>query len=276
MNEEEKKNKEAAVESATQVTKSSPQDGDNEDRSVTGFFRARYPDVPEDDEAALYDRISEDYRNADLDRENMKKFNELLTQDERIAGLITGMASGTKDDGSPFSIAEYLLENYGDDIYSSTDPKEAAKKAAEREAAMQAESRAKAEMDEARKKNFEACDKAFEEAVKSLNINDTEAEKFLDWIYNPDNGFIHRVWTYDVGKEDWVKLLQAYNYDNAVTKAEENGYKRGRNEKIDMARHRESSRRNMPSDLSNSGASLDEGEKDPTLTAYSKMKRRIV
>lgn len=276
MNEEEKKNKEAAVESATQVTKSSPQDGDNEDRSVTGFFRARYPDVPEDDEAALYDRISEDYRNADLDRENMKKFNELLTQDERIAGLITGMASGKKGDGSPFSIAEYLLENYGDDIYSSTDPKEAAKKAAEREAAMQAESRAKAEMDEARKKNFEACDKAFEEAVKSLNINDTEAEKFLDWIYNPDNGFIHRVWTYDVGKEDWVKLLQAYNYDNAVTKAEENGYKRGRNEKIDMARHRESSRRNMPSDLSNSGASLDEGEKDPTLTAYSKMKRRIV
>lgn len=276
MNEEEKKNKEAAVESATQVTKSSPQDGDNEDRSVTGFFRARYPDVPEDDEAALYDRISEDYRSADLDRENMKKFNELLTQDERIAGLITGMASGKKGDGSPFSIAEYLLENYGDDIYSSTDPKEAAKKAAEREAAMQAESRAKAEMDEARKKNFEACDKAFEEAVKSLNINDTEAEKFLDWIYNPDNGFIHRVWTYDVGKEDWVKLLQAYNYDNAVTKAEENGYKRGRNEKIDMARHRESSRRNMPSDLSNSGASLDEGEKDPTLTAYSKMKRRIV
>jgi hypothetical protein len=276
MNEEEKKNKEAAVESATQVTKSSPQDGDNEDRSVTGFFRARYPDVSEDDEAALYDRISEDYRNADLDRENMKKFNELLTQDERIAGLITGMASGKKGDGSPFSIAEYLLENYGDDIYSSTDPKEAAKKAAEREAAMQAESRAKAEMDEARKKNFEACDKAFEEAVKSLNINDTEAEKFLDWIYNPDNGFIHRVWTYDVGKEDWVKLLQAYNYDNAVTKAEENGYKRGRNEKIDMARHRESSRRNMPSDLSNSGASLDEGEKDPTLTAYSKMKRRIV
>ena len=276
MNEEEKKNKEAAVESATQVTKSSPQDGDNEDRSVTGFFRARYPDVSEDDEAALYDRISEDYRNADLDRENMKKFNELLTQDERIAGLITGMASGKKGDGSPFSIAEYLLENYGDDIYSSTDPKEAAKKAAEREAAMQAESRAKAEMDEARKKNFEACDKAFEEAVKSLNINDTEAEKFLDWIYNPDNGFIHRVWTYDVGKEDWVKLLQAYNYDNAITKAEENGYKRGRNEKIDMARHRESSRRNMPSDLSNSGASLDEGEKDPTLTAYSKMKRRIV
>lgn len=276
MNEEEKKNKEAAVESATQVTKSSPQDGDNEDRSVTGFFRARYPDVPEDDEAALYDRISEDYRNADLDRENMKKFNELLTQDERIAGLITGMASGKKGDGSPFSIAEYLLENYGDDIYSSTDPKEAAKKAAEREAAMQAESRAKAEMDEARKKNFEACDKAFEEAVKSLNINDTEAEKFLDWIYNPDNGFIHRVWTYDVGKEDWVKLLQAYNYDNAITKAEENGYKRGRNEKIDMARHRESSRRNMPSDLSDSGASLDEGEKDPTLTAYSKMKRRIV
>lgn len=276
MNEEEKKNKEAAVESATQVTKSSPQDGDNEDRSVTGFFRARYPDVSEDDEAALYDRISEDYRNADLDRENMKKFNELLTQDERIAGLITGMASGKKGDGSPFSIAEYLLENYGDDIYSSTDPKEAAKKAAEREAAMQAESRAKAEMDEARKKNFEACDKAFEEAVKSLNINDTEAEKFLDWIYNPDNGFIHRVWTYDVGKEDWVKLLQAYNYDNAVTKAEENGYKRGRNEKIDMARHRESSRRNMPSDLSDSGASLDEGEKDPTLTAYSKMKRRIV
>lgn len=276
MNEEEKKNKEVAVESATQVTKSSPQDGDNEDRSVTGFFRARYPDVSEDDEAALYDRISEDYRNADLDRENMKKFNELLTQDERIAGLITGMASGKKGDGSPFSIAEYLLENYGDDIYSSTDPKEAAKKAAEREAAMQAESRAKAEMDEARKKNFEACDKAFEEAVKSLNINDTEAEKFLDWIYNPDNGFIHRVWTYDVGKEDWVKLLQAYNYDNAVTKAEENGYKRGRNEKIDMARHRESSRRNMPSDLSNSGASLDEGEKDPTLTAYSKMKRRIV
>lgn len=276
MNEEEKKNKEAAVESATQVTKSSPQDGDNEDRSVTGFFRARYPDVSEDDEAALYDRISEDYRNADLDRENMKKFNELLTQDERIAGLITGMASGKKGDGSPFSIAEYLLENYGDDIYSSTDPKEAAKKAAEREAAMQAESRAKAEMDEARKKNFEACDKAFEEAVKSLNINDTEAEKFLDWIYNPDNGFIHRVWTYDVGKEDWVKLLQAYNYDNAVTKAEENGYKRGRNEKIDMARHRESSRRNMPSDLSNSGASLDEGEKDPTLNAYSKMKRRIV
>lgn len=276
MNEEEKKNKEAAVESATQVTKSSPQDGDNEDRSVTGFFRARYPDVSEDDEAALYDRISEDYRNADLDRENMKKFNELLTQDERIAGLITGMASGKKGDGSPFSIAEYLLENYGDDIYRSTDPKEAAKKAAEREAAMQAESRAKAEMDEARKKNFEACDKAFEEAVKSLNINDTEAEKFLDWIYNPDNGFIHRVWTYDVGKEDWVKLLQAYNYENAVTKAEENGYKRGRNEKIDMARHRESSRRNMPSDLSNSGASLDEGEKDPTLTAYSKMKRRIV
>jgi hypothetical protein len=276
MNEEEKKNKEAAVESATQVTKSSPQDGDNEDKSVTGFFRARYPDVSEDDEAALYDRISEDYRNADLDRENMKKFNELLTQDERIAGLITGMASGKKGDGSPFSIAEYLLENYGDDIYSSTDPKEAAKKAAEREAAMQAESRAKAEMDEARKKNFEACDKAFEEAVKSLNINDTEAEKFLDWIYNPDNGFIHRVWTYDVGKEDWVKLLQAYNYDNAVTKAEEKGYKRGRNEKIDMARHRESSRRNMPSDLSDSGASLDEEEKDPTLTAYSKMKRRIV
>ena len=276
MKKEEKKNKEAAVESVTQVTKSSPQDGDNEDRSVTGFFRARYPDVSEDDEAALYDRISEDYRNADLDRENMKKFNELLTQDERIAGLITGMASGKKGDGSPFSIAEYLLENYGDDIYSSTDPKEAAKKAAEREAAMQAESRAKAEMDEARKKNFEACDKAFEEAVKSLNINDTEAEKFLDWIYNPDNGFIHRVWTYDVGKEDWVKLLQAYNYDNAVTKAEENGYKRGRNEKIDMARHRESSRRNMPSDLSDSGASLDEGEKDPTLTAYSKMKRRIV
>lgn len=251
------------------------QEQPTEAKSIKGFFQSRYPDIAADDENSLYDRISSDYDRSDKEHDGLKRFNELLTKDDRMAGLITGMAAGVKEDGSPFSIAEYLLSNYADEIYGAQDPREAAKKAAEHEARLLEEAQEEEQRKQTRQKNFEACDAAFEKAAKALGVNDKDAEKFLKWLYEPEKGFIHRVWTYDIDESDWEKLLKVFTYDNAVTKAEENGYKRGRNDRIDMAKRKDMSRAELPSDLGESGASINSIEKDPTLSAYSKMKPRI-
>lgn len=243
--------------------------------AIREYLKSRYPDAKTEDDSDYLQRITDDFSKYDETTKSRNELNELLSKDPRISGMLSGMSSGLKEDGSPFSISEYLIANYGDEISGSMDKEEVAKKAAEKEASMVAEQAEADKRNKAREENIEVCDKALEEAIKEGKYSDDDARSFLEWLYDPETGFIHRVMIYDIKKEDWIKLLRIFNYDSDVDKAEKSGYKRGRNENIDITRHKGSSRQNMPKDLSGSSLSLEANEKDPTLNAYSKMKPRV-
>ena len=69
-------------------------------------------------------------------------------------------------------------------------------------------------------------------------------------------------------------MFQIKDLDQRIAAAEDKGYKRGRNEKIDMFRRGQQTRDNMPADLGSGGGKMPEAEsEDKTVAALKKMKR---
>ena len=213
------------------------------------------------------------YDDSESQRENL---NKVLAEDSRAAGILTGLASGMDENGEPFSLVEYLITNYGDDIREAATTEEAIKKAKEKEAA-----RIKEAADEEKRKRdaeekLRKTDEALTEAVRQVNVDEANVVSMLEWLYGTQDtdGIIHKIIRHELDAEDWKRIIHAFNMDMEIEAAREEGRKQGRTARPG-AIHRNLAEK-APTDLGGGGnGGGEEKVEDPTLQRYKDMKRRI-
>ena len=201
-------------------------------------FSKRYPEMNLDDEDAVYGQLSSDYDQFDQNKQRMTDFNNMLKDFPQAPGLITGMATRKNPDGSEFSFTDYLIDEMGQDFMDAANGDEKArerlrKKEKDELAASEKLAKSKEEL----AKNMENEDAELDAFIKEEKIKPEDIKPMIDWIYNHDEGnegFVWRAAQYKLTKDDFKRLWQIKDWDKAMSAAEEKGYKRGRNEKIDQ------------------------------------------
>ena len=104
-----------------------------ERKSWRDIVSSRKPDLDLEDDLAVGEFLDDSFRRYDDSESQRENLNKVLAEDSRAAGILTGLASGMDENGEPFSLVEYLITNYGDDIREAATTEEAIKKAKEKE-----------------------------------------------------------------------------------------------------------------------------------------------
>lgn len=241
-------------------------------RSWRDVVGTRNPDLNLDDDEAVAAYMQEQWDGYDKMRNERNQLNDLLVSSPQAAGILQGLSSGMDDNGEPFSLMGYLFRNYWDVIQKAKTEDEAVRIAKE----MEAENIARAAEEEASKKNnaskLAAMDDALTEAMRSVNTDEASVKNMLEWLYGKDDGLIYRVVRYELSKDDWVKLLYAFNRDSELDGARKDGERGARSGR---GKPHRSFKDDMPADLGGGGSEMpSEGEEDPTLRRYRQMGRR--
>ncbi len=205
-------------------------------------FSSRYPEMNMDDEDAVYGQLSTDYDHFDQNNQRMDDFNNMLKEYPQAPGLVTGMLTRKNEDGSDFSFVGYLIDSLGQDFVDAINGDAEARKRLEKGEKDKLEASKKlAEGKEALAKAMEEEDAELDAAIKEVKMKPEAIKDMINWLYKrsedgedyDDDGFVWRAARYGLKKVDFLRLFQIKNFDQAVTDAEERGYKRGKNEKID-------------------------------------------
>lgn len=226
-------------------------------------LRGRNSELDIDDDEAVAGQISSDYDLMDQRDEERKAFNEMLSSNPYAAPLITGLATGKNDDGSDFDLAEWFMDNEPELLIDLIEgnPKakdkyrkmrDQRKKDADDEAAFQAIA----------DKRLQKMDEALDAAAEEAGYKPEDTKELVTWLFG-DKGLLMRAREFELTKDDFARIIRIKDYDNAVKRAADEGYVKGKNEKIDMTRHRESKRK-LPV-LPSGGGTPSSKEEDPML-----------
>lgn len=211
----------------------------------TDDFYTRYPDMSREDEDARYDRIAQDYADYDKLAQERANFNKLLMENEYAPGLMNGLITKKDEDGNDFNLKEYLKKN-GVFADAEDDPTVDAQKVVTEDAELDA-------------------------AAAEAGLRPEEVADLVEWIYNRENGLLARAGHFELKKEDFKQLLRLKNYDADMSKADEAGYVRGKNEKVDIYKEMDDAEKNAPVSLGGGGGASARKEQDPTLAALDRM-----
>lgn len=243
----------------------------------------RYPDLNMDDDEAVYNQISTDYDNYDQRKKRMDDFNKMLQENPHAPGLVTGLVTKKNADGGDFNLIDYLIDDLGQDYIEAINGDEKARerlKASEKEKLAASEKLAKDK--EQLAANMEQSDAELDAAIKEAKVKPESINDLIEWLYkrsddgedHDDDGFVWRAARYDMKKDDFLRLFQIKDFDKAVADAEERGYKRGKNEKIDQQKRlhdgKQGGKKNINIDGAGGTPSLPR-EKSRTEQAYERM-----
>ena len=244
-------------------------------------FKGANPELNVDDDEALGGAILADLEAYDADKAKMERFNNSMQNYDFAPEMLAGMMSGKNSDGSDFDLAEYLIDKHLDFFLDYIEDHETAKEKLKvgqkkrKEAAQNAEKAAKEEEERkaAAKAKVEAEDAELDAAIAEAGYKQEQVKDLIDWIYDKENGLINRAANFDLKKDDFLRLFRIKDYDVRMADAENRGYKKGKNEKIDMLKRQQKERDNMPSDLGGGAPTPAGGEdEDPYLSQLNKMK----
>jgi hypothetical protein len=234
-------------------------------------LHGRYPELDIEDDEALSGQISDDYDALDARNAEREAFNKRLEEYPENAALLVGLSTGKNADGSDFDLGAYLLEEAPELVEDLIEGNPV--NMARYEEGKESRRLAKAE-DEKLQAEADALvateDGALEEAAKEAGYKLGEIKELVDWIYNTESGLLRRAARFELTKDDFLRLFKLKDYDKRLAEAEDKGYVRGRNEKIDMTAHRRSRGERVPV-LENGGGRPEEKEEDPYLDNLSRM-----
>lgn len=243
----------------------------------------RYPDLNMDDDEAVYGQLSTDYDQYDQNKQKMDDFNKMLKDNPHAPSLVTGLVTKKNADGSDFNFIDFIIDEMGQDYIDAINGDEKAKarlKASEKEKLEASEKLAK--NNEQLAANMEQEDAELDAAIKEAKLKPEAITDLIEWLYkrsddgedHDDDGFIWRAARYGLKKEDFLRLFQIKDFDKAVADAEERGYKRGKNEKIDQQKQlhdgKQGGKKNININGGGGAPSLPK-EKSRTEQVYSKM-----
>lgn len=238
-------------------------------------YKARNPEFNVDDDEAMYGEALAELGKSDEAEASRKRLNETIANNKIAPDLLNGIISGKNADGSDFDLADYLLGEHIDYLIDYLEDSESAKekfnarkkeradqKKADEEFAAQVEAKTAAE------------DAELDAAIKEAGYKPDQVKDLIDWIYDLENGFITRAKNFDLKKEDFIRLFHIKDWDLKMKEADDAGYKRGKNEKIDMFKRKQKERQEMPADVGGGGGApaAAEEQEDPYLKQLDKMK----
>lgn len=239
-------------------------------------FKGSNPELNVEDDEALGSAILGELDAYDKDKERMDNFNKAVQSNDIAPEMLAGILSGKNDDGSDFDLAEYLFDKHIDFFldYIDGNPKAKDKLKALRQSKKDAAAKEE-EMKAKVKELVDAEDAELNAALEEAGYKEAQVQDLIDWIYDKEKGFVKRALNYELKKDDFLRLFQIKDFDVRMADAEQKGYKRGKNEKIDMMKRQQKQRDSMPSDLGGGGStpSGDGGKKDPYLSQLDKMKK---
>ncbi len=256
--------------------KTPAQEGKKTNRQLMGErYQMRNPEFNIDDDEAMYGEALAELGRADEAEAARKRLNEAIAGSEIAPELINGMLSGKNADGSDFDLEDFITEQHIDYFLDYMENKETAR--AKRDARKQArkqEAEFKAKADEL----IKAEDAELDAAAVEMGYKPEQIRELIEWLYGKegeqDKSFIARAARYELKKDDFLKLFKIKDYDLQMTEAEDRGYKRGKNEKIDMFKRDQKRRKDMPADAGSGGGTPASGgeSKDPYLARLEHMK----
>lgn len=238
-------------------------------------FKQDNPDFNGDDDEAVYgamlDRLSKD----DETDAQRKRFSEAISKSDIAPEMMSGLLSGKNADGSDFDLEDYLFNKHLDFFldYLDEDKNGAQKKLADRRAARKKEQEEEAQLKATEKQRIQAEDAELDAAIKEAGYRQNQVKDLIDWIYDGTKGFIVRASRFELKKDDFVRLFHIKDWNLKMKESEDRGYKRGRNEKIDMFAHQQRRRKQLPPDQGGGGGTPETSEpEDATLKSLDKMK----
>lgn len=237
-------------------------------------YKSRNPEFNADDDEAVFGETMKELAESDKSAEARKRLNETIASNKIAPGLLNGIISGKNEDGSDFDLTEYILDNHMDYLLDYVENKETAKKKyQDRKKEREEAAKAKEEFEAQAKAKIDAEDAELDAAVQESGYKQDQIKDLIDWIYDKENGFIARAKNFDLKKDDFIRLFHIKDWDVKMSEAENKGYTRGKNEKIDMFKRKQKERKDMPADVTGGGAAPTVGEeKDPYLQRLEHMK----
>lgn len=238
-------------------------------------YKGHNPELNVDDDEALGAAILDDLDKYDQGRERMDRFNKTVQDSDIAPEMMAGILSGKNPDGSDFNLEEYILDNHIDYLLDYIDDNATAKeKMDRRREERDARRKADEEFEAGRQQRIEAEDAELDAAVAEMGYKPEQVKDLVDWIYDKDDGLIVRAARYELTKDDFLRLFRIKDYDVRLAEAENRGFKRGKNEKIDMYKRDQDRRGEMPADLGGGAKPADEPSqaKDPYISQLERMK----
>ena len=240
-------------------------------------FKKANPEFNGDDDEALYGAANDDLAKYDQMQEQRGKLNEALKSTKYSPEILAGLISKKNPDGSDFDLRDWLLSN--DDVvdylmdYSQNGPK-AKERFAARKKQRKADEDAEAAFVKDKDAKIKKEDTELDAALKESGYKPEQVQDLINWIYDGKTGFIRRAANFELTKDDFIQLFRIKDFDVKMAESEDRGYKKGKNERIDMFAHKQQKRRNMPPDVGGGGGSAkEEPEPDKTMAALGKMSR---
>lgn len=254
------------------INKTIPVQATNRQRLVDRFAKSN-PDFKGDDDEAVYGAAADALKKGDESDAQRKRFSEAMSNVDLAPEMMNGILSGKNPDGTDFDLEDYLFTKHLDFFQDYLENKDGAKEkyeARKKERKAQADEDAKflAGRDAAVKKE----DAELDAALKESNYKADQVKDLIDWIYG-ENGIVRRASRFGLTKADFLQLFKIKDYDLQVSAAEDKGYKRGKNEKIDMFQHKQEHRKNLPPDVNGGGGrpTTSQPNQDPQLAALDRM-----
>ncbi len=248
----------------------------NRQRMVDRFKKSN-PEFNGDDDEALYGAANDDLDKYDQMQEQRGKLNEALKSTKYAPEILAGLISKKNPDGSDFDLRDWLLSN--DDVvdylqdYAQNGPDKAKARWAGRSKQRKADEDAEAAFLKDKDAKVKKEDDELDAALKESNYKPEQVKDLISWIYDSKTGFIRRAANFELTKDDFIKLFRIKDYDVKMAESEDRGYKRGKNERIDMFEHKQQKRRNMPPDVGGGGGNAKpEKPKDSQMAALDRMK----
>ena len=234
-------------------------------------LRGRNPELNIEDDEAVSGQISSDYDQMDQREQEREKFKEMLSSNPYAAPIITGLATGKNDDGSDFDLAEWFIDNEPDMLI---DMIEGNPKTKERYTKMRDERKKKAEEDAAfdaeADQRLQAMDAELDAAAAEAGYKPEDTRELMEWLFGK-GGLLDRAKSFDLKKDDFLQIIRIKDRDKDIEKATNDGYVRGKNEKIDVTQHKRGQRNKLPV-IGGGGGQPSAQEKDPMLENLNRMK----
>lgn len=226
-------------------------------------FKGKYPQVNEEDEDGVYDRINADYDEYEgainRGRENEQGLLNLFSSDPRAASFLTSWAKGENP-------VVQLMRQYGGEFKEALDDPELQEQLVAAQAEYMQKQAKNQELQEASAQNLGRSLDALDAAVAEAGYSDDDADKAFElFLEILEKGIVN-----DVSKETWLMFLKALNHDKDVETAAHEAEVRGRNAKIDKEKKKKTMPQSMPPTLNGSRGARDSSTERKPLGALDR------
>lgn len=201
-------------------------------------FSKRHSDIDFEDKEARYAAMNDDADALGQYEESGAALSKMLDNNKWLAAMVL---DSTRKGMHPFE----WMASQGIDIKAALDDEELGKKVADQITEYQEKVAEQEKHGEELMKNLQKS----REALDKLGLSEDEANELYGKVW----GVIGDAEEGNISSDTWKLFKNAYNYDNDVSSAREEGAMQGRNEKI-QNKVRTSSSEGIPPSLSSGGA----------------------